>query len=649
MSARDSESAPLPQPAPRPMPFGEAAGAARKPITTAVGLAVMGVVYGDIGTSPIYALRQCFHGHVALPVTHANVLGVLSLMFWALIVIISLKYMTFVLRANNRGEGGIFALIALLHPWRDLDRRTRWLLIMLGLFGASLLYGDVMITPAISILSAIEGLEVATPAFGTYVVPITVAILVALFMLQRRGTAGVGVLFGPVIVAWFAALAVLGIGGIARHPEVLAAVNPSHGLAFFLRNGWIGFVTLASVFLVVTGGEALYADLGHFGRRPIQRLWFAFVLPSLLLNYFGQGALLIAEAARVQHPFYDLAPPWALYPLVGLATAATVIASQAAITGAFSLTSQSVQLGLFPPVRVLQTSRQIRGQVYVPAINWILMVAAIGLVLGFQSSSGLAAAYGVSVNSTMAITTVLAFNVALAYTNWGIGRSLLFLVGFLAVDLVFLGANLTKLAHGGWFPIAVGIAFFTILSSWRRGTELLFAALSKQTESLETLLGEITHSEPVRVPGTAVFLTRWLKEAPPTLRHHLRRNKALHEHVILLNVLHEEVPSVPADERIEIQAYDHGFYRVILHYGFMQGPNIPSELARCKEQGLDVDLDDATYYIGRQTLVPSEKLAGMASWRDRLFAFLARNATDATTYYRLPTERVVEMGFQVRI
>ena len=649
MSAHEPESAPTPHQGVRPIPFGEVAGAGREPLTTAVTLAVLGVVYGDIGTSPIYALRECFYGHVALPVTTPNVLGILSLMFWALIVIISLKYMTFVLRANNRGEGGIFALIALLHPWRDLDRRTRWLLIMLGLFGASLLYGDVMITPAISILSAIEGLRVATPAFSTYVVPITVAILVALFMLQRRGTAGVGVLFGPVIVAWFATIAACGIGGIARHPEVLAAVNPLHGVEFLSRNGWIGFATLASVFLVVTGGEALYADLGHFGRRPIRLTWFAFVLPSLLLNYFGQGALLLAEPSGVRHPFYDLAPSWGLYPLVGLATAATVIASQAAITGAFSLTSQAVQLGLFPPVRVLQTSRHVRGQVYVPVINWVLMVAAIGLVLGFQSSSGLAAAYGVSVNSTMAITTVLAFNVALAYTDWGLGRALLFLVGFLAVDLVFLGANLTKLAHGGWFPIAVGIAFFTLLSSWRRGTELLFAALAKQAEPLETLLGEIAHTKPTRVPGTAVFVTRWLKEAPPTLKHHLRRNKSLHEHVILLNVLSEEVPSVPADERIEIESYDEGFHRVILRYGFMQVPNVPSELARCKEQGLDVDLEDATYYIGRQTLVPSEKLAGMAAWRDRLFAFFARNASDATTFYQLPTERVVEMGSQVRI
>jgi len=647
----DPEAPPGPatQPTPRAVPFGPAAGAGREPMSAAIGLAVLGVVYGDIGTSPIYALRECFLSHGAIPVTGANVLGVLSLMFWALIVMISLKYMTFVLRANNRGEGGVFALIALLRPWRDMDRRSRWLLIMLGLFGASLLYGDVMITPAISILSAIEGLEVAAPALSHYVVPITVGILVALFVIQRRGTAGVGALFGPVIVLWFATLAVLGVAGIARHPVVLAAINPVYAVEFFIHNGWIGFVTLSSVFLVVTGGEALYADLGHFGRRPIRLMWFGFVLPALLLNYFGQGAQLLADPASVRHPFYDLAPSWGLYGLVALAAAATIIASQAAITGAFSLTSQAVQLRLFPPVRVLQTSSETRGQVYVPAINWILMVAAIGLVLGFESSSGLAAAYGVSVNSTMAITTVLAFNVALAYSNWGWLRSLLFLLVFLSVDLAFLGANLTKVEHGGWFPLAVGLAFFAIFSTWRRGTELLAAWLVKQADSLETLLGEIAHLQPTRVPGTAVFVTPWLKEAPPSLKHHLRRSKALHEQVILLNVLTEDVPKVPADERIEVEHFEHGFHRVILHYGFMQGPNIPSELARCKELGLDVDLEDTTYYIGYQSPLPGEKRRGMATWRDWLFAFMVRNATDATTRYQLPSERVVEMGFIVRI
>ncbi|MEJ2508500.1 MAG: KUP/HAK/KT family potassium transporter [Gammaproteobacteria bacterium] len=637
------------QPATRALPFGAAAGAGREPLTPAIGLAVLGVVFGDIGTSPIYALRECFHGFDAIATTPANVLGVLSLMFWALLIVISLKYVTFILQANNRGEGGIFALLALLRPWHDMDRRRRWLLIMLGLFGASLLYGDVMITPAISILSAVEGLAVATPALSHYVVPITVGILVALFVLQHRGTARVGALFGPIIVIWMLTLAVLGITGIVSDPGVLAAVNPMHGWSFLIHNGWAGFVTLASVFLVVTGGEALYADLGHFGRRPIRRMWFGFVLPSLLLNYFGQGALLLVRPEESLHPFYDLAPAWGLYPLVVIATAATIIASQAAITGAFSLTSQAVQLRLFPPVSVLQTSPETRGQIYVPAVNWLLMFATIGLVLGFRSSSGLAGAYGVSVNSTMAITTILAFNVALTYSSWGWARSLLFLVGFLAVDLAFLGANLTKVEHGGWFPIGVGILFFTLLSTWRRGTELLSAWLTGQADPLQTLLGEIAHNAPQRVPGTAVFITPWLKEAPPTLRHHLRRNRSLHKQVILLNVLIQDVPKVPADERIELEHYEQGFWRVILNYGFMQTPNIPSELARCHELGLDIDLEETTYYLGYQTVLPSDKRRGMAPWRDRVFAFMARNAANATTRYQIPAERVVEIGFQVRI
>ncbi len=648
MSQRPATPATTPQPAARAVPFGAAAGAGREPMSIALGLAVLGVVYGDIGTSPIYALHECFARPGAIPINSANVLGILSLMFWALVVMISLKYMAFILRANNRGEGGQFALLALLRPWQNLDKRGRWFLVMLGLFSGSLLYGDVMITPAISILSAIEGVKVATPAFSDYVVPLTIVILVFLFALQRRGTASVGALFGPVIVVWFVVLALLGIGGIWRDPSVFLAVNPLYGAKFLMHNGWTGFVTLGSVFLVVTGGEALYADLGHFGRRPIRVMWFAFVLPALLLNYFGQGAFLLANPQGLHHPFYDLAPGWGLYPLVALAAAATIIASQAAITGAFSLTSQAVQLRMFPPVRVLQTSYETRGRVYVPIINWILMLAAIGLVLGFRTSSGLAAAYGIAVNSTMAITTVLAFNVALTYSNWGRFRSLLFLLTFLSVDLAFLVANLTKLEHGGWFPIAVGIVFFTVLSTWRQGSAILARELALQADSLETLIGEITHNKPVRVPGTAIFISPWIREAPPSLRHHLRHNKVLHEQVIVLNVVTEDLPKVPADERLEIENFAQGFHRVILHYGFMQQPNVPSELARCKEQGLDIDLNDTTYYIGYQSLVLGEK-RGMARWRDYLFAFLTRNASDSTTYYHLPSDRVVELGYQVRI
>lgn len=629
-----------------PLPFG-AAGAG-PPLSLPLALAVLGVVYGDIGTSPIYALRACFHGAHALAVTTPNVLGVLSLIFWALLIIISLKYLTFVLRANNRGEGGIFALLALLRPWRNLDRPTRWMLIMLGLFGASLLYGDVMITPAISILSAVEGLKVATPALSHSVEPITILILVALFFLQRRGSAGVGTLFGPVIVVWFATLAILGLRAIIHHPQVLGAINPVYAATFLADNGWTGFVTLSAVFLAVTGGEALYADLGHFGRRPIQILWFTLVLPALLLNYFGQGAALLADPRHSYHPFYALAPGWMLYPLVLLATLATITASQAAITGAFSLTSQAIQLRLLPPMRVLQTS-ETRGQIYVPIINWLLMFAAIGLVLGFHSSSGLAAAYGISVNFTMTITTVLAFNISLEYSHWGWPRSLLFLVGFLSVDLAFLGANFTKIAHGGWFPIGVGLLFFTVISTWRRGSALLMEELVRRADPLPTLLGELVHQPPMRVPGTGVFITPWLEQAPPTLKHHLRRNKVLPEQLVLLNVVTQEVPKVPADERIEIECYAQGFCRVTLNYGFLQRPNVPSDLAACKDHGLAIDLDDATYYIGHQSVLPKEGPHAMARWREALFAFLARNATHATMLYHLPAERVVEMGFQVRL
>ncbi len=633
----------------RPVSLGPAAGAGREPLSPAVGLAVLGVVYGDIGTSPIYALRQSFHGIDALAPSPANVLGVLSLIFWSLVVIVSLKYMTFVLRANNRGEGGIFALIALIDPWRNLERRSRRLLILFGLFGASVLYGGIMITPPISILSAVEGLKVATPAFAPYVIPVTLVILIALFLLQSRGTARVGALFGPVIVVWFTVIGALGLYAIVREPQVLAAVYPGYAVRFFAENGWAGYITLAAVFLVVTGGEAMYADLGHFGHRPIRVLWFAFVLPALLLNYFGQGALLLADPAASHHPFFALAPSWAQYPLVLLATAATIIASQAAITGAFSLTSQAVHLRLLPPVRVLQTSHETRGQIYVPAVNWMLMIAAVALVLGFQSSSRLASAYGIAVNGTMAVTTVLAYHVARQHGGWGPWRALVFLVVFGLVDYAYLGANLVELLHGGWFPILVGVGVFTVLSTWRRGSELVGAWLKKQADPLPTLIGEIASTKPARVPGTAVFVTPWLEEAPPTLKHHLRRNRALHERVVLLNVLTEEVPKVPPDERIEIESFDQGFYRVILRYGFMQQPNVPSELARCREMGLDIDLQDVTYYIGYQSVLPADKAHGMAPWRDRLFAFMARNTTSAATLYQLPSERVVEMGFQVRI
>ncbi|HET7675569.1 MAG TPA: potassium transporter Kup [Gammaproteobacteria bacterium] len=615
----------------------------------ALSLAVLGVVYGDIGTSMLYSLRACFEGANPVPVNPVDVLGVLSLIFWTLILVISLKYMTFVLRADNRGEGGIFALIGLLRPWRGLERRgRRWLLIMSGLFGAALLYGGIMITPAISILSAVEGLEVAAPALASYVIPLTIIILLLLFVFQRHGTARVGAVFGPVMAVWFVTIAALGLNAILREPTVLVAVNPWYAIRFFRHAGWAAFLVLYAVFLVTTGGEALYADMGHFGRGPIRRAWFGFVLPAVLLNYFGQGALLLTDPGITQ-PFYHLVPQWGLYPLVVLTTAATVIASQATISGSFSLTRQAIQLGQMPRFRVVQTSPETRGQIYVPAVNWVLMIAAIGLVIAFQSSANLAAAYGIAVNGTMVVTTILAYNVARERGGWSQAAALAFLVGFLAIDLTFFGSNLTKLADGGWFPVAIGIVFFTLMSTWRRGGAMLQSQAGKNAEKLETFLGELAQSKLQRVPGTAVFLTGRLTETPPALRHHIERNRALHDQVILLTVLTADEPRVPADERIEVKFYPQGFYRVILHYGYMQGPNIPSELAACRARGIDIDLDEITYYIGRQSPLVGRKKGGMPTWRDHLFAFMVRNSMKATAYYQIPADQTVEMGLQVRI
>lgn len=615
----------------------------------ALALATLGVVYGDIGTSPIYALRQAFTGPTPVAVDTVNVLGILSLIVWTLVVVISLKYMTFILQANNRGEGGIFALIALLRPWRGLDQRRRRLLILFGLAGAALLYGGVIITPAISILSAVEGLEVATPLFAPYVVPATVVILVLLFAFQHKGTAHIGAVFGPVMLLWFLVIASLGAASIMHTPSVLKALSPAYAFTFALHDGRAGFIVLYAVFLVTTGGEALYADLGHFGRRPIRYLWFSFVLPALLLNYFGQGALLLRSPAATVQPFYHLAPQWFLYPMVALTTAATIIASQAAITGAFSLTSQAIQLGLMPRFRVTQTSEKMRGQIYVAAVNWVLMAATIGVVLMFRSSSGLAAAYGAAVSGTMIATTVLAFNVAREVGGWKRPAALAFLVGFLTVDLFFLGSNAMKIPNGGWFPILIGILFFTVMSTWRRGTEILENQAASNLEPLETLIDEIKEKPVARVPGTAVFLTGRVNDCPTTLRHHVLRNKALQEQVVVITVLAEDVARVIHDERIEIERYEQGFVRIILHYGYMQGVNVPAELAAAKALGLDVDLDDVTYYTGSQTLIPSHKEGGMAGWRDWLFTFMASNAMDPTDYYHIPSAQTVVLGQRVRI
>ena len=614
-----------------------------------LALAVLGVVYGDIGTSPIYALRECFAGKNPIPVTPDNVLGVLSLVFWTLLLVISLKYMVFVLRADNRGEGGIFALIALLRPDRDQERRRRRALILLGILGAAMLYGGAMITPAISVLSAVEGLQVAAPQLHAYVIPITVGILFALFAVQRHGTAAVGAIFGPLTLVWFATLALLGMRGILQAPEVLLAVNPWHAIRFFLDNGWTGYFILYAVFLVTTGGEALYADLGHFGRRPIRMVWFAFVLPALLINYFGQGALLIAEPPGSIHPFFHLAPSWGLYPLIVLATAATCIASQAVITGAFSLTRQAVHLGLLPGLKVEQTSAEARGQIYMPAVNWVLMAAAIGLVLAFRSSGNLAAAYGVAVNSAMAATTVLAFNVARERGGWGLPAALLFLFGFLLIDLGFLGSNLLKIPDGGWLPLLIGLGLFTLMATWRKGASLLAERIAETTSTLETFIGWVEAERVPRIPGTGVFFTGRLEQAPPALQQLVRHTGVLYERVIILTVVIEPQPKTDPDERIEIKDLGAGFHRVVLHYGFMQQPNVPSELATSKELGLEAELDKLHYIVGHVDLLAGRKLHGMARWRDQLFVLMASNTQDATTFYQIPAAQAMKVGLQVGI
>jgi len=614
-----------------------------------LSLTALGVVYGDIGTSPLYALRECFHGSHPLEPTPGNVLGILSLVFWALTLVISIKYLLFMMRADNRGEGGILALLALITPVRFLSPVQRRFLIPLGLFGAALLYGDGVITPAISVLSAVEGLKVATPALGGMVQPITILILVLLFLFQKRGTARVGAVFGPIMAIWFTTLALLGIGGILRAPEVFAALNPLHGFHFFTENGWLAFLILGSVFLVVTGGEALYADMGHFGPRPIRFAWFTFVLPALLLNYFGQGALILTHPGDVTEPFYHLAPGWALYPLVLLSTVATIIASQAIISGAFSLTRQAMQLGYCPRFRIIQTSSDEIGQVYIPTVNWWLMITTVALVFGFGSSAKLAGAYGVAVTSTMLITTILAFFLMVKRWNWKIISASALASLFLAVDLPFLGANLLKITKGGWFPLVAGLAVFSAMATWRKGRELINSKWQGEKEPFADFINRLADEPPLRVEGTAIFLTGLFDGTPRTINRHLAHTRVLHDQVVVLTVITEDVPRVPAAERVQVSKLQHGFSRVIVRYGFMQSPNIPVALRQCESSGLMVNLEQATYYLARETIISTPRESGMMRWQEKLFSFMYRNSLTATAFFNIPAEQVVELGQQVEI
>jgi KUP system potassium uptake protein len=613
-----------------------------------LSLAALGVVYGDIGTSVLYAVRESFHHAHGLHPTRGNVLGVLSLIFWALVLVISVKYAVFVLRADNRGEGGILALTALITPVGALKRNPRWVLVMMGLFGTALLYGDGMITPVISVLGAVEGLSVATPLFDPYIVPITIGILIGLFAMQSRGTATVGRIFGPVTLVWFVTIAALGVYNIVRDPTVFAAVNPWYGVRFFLQNGWSGFLVLGSVFLVVTGGEALYADMGHFGRRPIRLAWYCVVLPALLLNYFGQGALIITRPETVENPFFHMAPRWALYPVVVIATMAAVIASQALITGAFSLTMQAVQLGYIPRMQIEHTSARARGQIYIPQINWLLMILCIALVLGFRTASNVAAAYGVAVTTTMVITTLLLFRVERERWKWPLWASALFTALFLGIDLAFFGANIIKIPAGGWVPLVIGAVVFTLMSTWKTGRRILAERLSTGTLPIDLFLADVGARPPHRVPGTAVFMYGNPAGTPPALLHSLKHYKVLHERTVFLSVMTEEVPHLDDAERLEVTDLGAGFYRVAIHYGFMEEPDVPAALARVQMPGLDLSPGRTSYFLGRETLIPSEE-RGMMAWREQLFALMSRNARPATAFFALPPNRVVELGAQIRL
>ncbi|HZM96498.1 MAG TPA: potassium transporter Kup [Vicinamibacterales bacterium] len=612
-------------------------------------LTALGVVYGDIGTSPLYAIRECFFGSHSVGPTHENVLGVLSLVLYALLLVISVKYTSLVMRADNQGEGGILSLTALL-PSRTGTRNglNYSFLVALGIIGASLLCGEGMITPAVSIMSAIEGLQVATPLFSAWVVPISVAILVVLFLIQRHGTHRVGGLFGPVMVVWFITIAILGFRWIIRAPEVLQAFDPRHAVNFFVEHGWHGFAVLGAVVLVVTGAEALYADMGHFGRRPIRMAWFGLVLPALLINYFGQGALVLINGDAARQPFFMMAPSWALLPLVGLSTVAAIIASQALISGAFSLTRQAIQLGYAPRLDIQHTSSMAMGQVYVPQVNWFLAICTVLITIGFQSSSALAAAYGIAVTGTMVITTILLSVVAIKRWNWPKPAVIVGALIFLAVDFSLFGANLVKILQGGWLPLVIGALLFTLMTTWKTGRKLVAERLTARAFPLEDFMAAVASDPPTRVSGTAVFMTAQPRGTPPALAHNLRYNKILHEHVIVLMVRTAHTPYVPPSDQVEVQSLGYGVYSVRVQYGFMQDPDVPSALLMARELGVELDVEDLTYFLGRETIIVTQR-PGMAAWREKLFVVMARNAVRATAFFHLPPERVVELGVQVEM
>jgi KUP system potassium uptake protein len=618
---------------------------ASQPRLAPLCLTALGIVFGDIATSPLYAVRECFHGEYGIEVTGPNVLGVLSLMAWALIMIVTVKYLVFVLRADNEGEGGVLALTALLRP-RGKTPNVGSGLVPLGVFAACLLYGDGMITPAISVLSAVEGLRMVAPRLREFVVPVTILILAALFILQSRGTARVGRLFGPIILLWLCALGILGISAIVRRPDVLTALNPWHGMEFLLRNRIPGFLVLGAVFLVVTGAEALYADLGHFGKTPIRTTWVLVVLPSLLANYFGQGAFLLGHPEAGHHPFYALVPSWGVLPMVFLATMATIIASQAVITGSFSLTQQAIQLGYLPRMKITHTSVTQMGQIYVSPVNWLLMVCTIGLVVGFRSSSQLAAAYGVAVTSTMVVTTILFYAVARNRWGWGSSQAALVAGIFLVMDLPFLAANASKILHGAWFPLLIGAFFFVLMLTWKQGRRLLAKKLRNLVPTFSDFKKTLDAEPPHRVDGHAIFLSSSPDIVPAALIHNLRHNKILHSEIAFLIFETEDIPRVPNLEKVEIEKLGGGFYRVIARYGFMERPNVAKTLVLAKDKGLEFQAEEVSFFLGREKLSIG-KAPSLGRWRSHLFLFMARNAADPVAFFDIPPNQIIEIGVQL--
>ena len=626
---------------------GPAHGHPTGKVLAGLALGALGVVFGDIGTSPLYAVKETFSGPHAFPVTETNVMGVLSLIFWSLAFVIGVKYIGFVLRADNRGEGGILALLALVLQRQGEPRYVR-AVVILGLFGAALLYGDGVITPAISVLGAMEGLSVATPAFEPFVAWISAAILAVLFSVQSRGTGGIGKVFGPVIMVWFTMISLLGIRGILMAPEVLQAVNPIHALRFFLADGPRGLLVLGTVVLAITGGEALYADMGHFGRRPIRLAWFTMAMPALLINYFGQSALLLVRPEAALNPFYELAPGWALYGVIAVATAAAIVASQALISGVFSLTRQAVQLGYSPRVTIVHTSRSQVGQIYLPEVNKALAVGCIGLVLGFRNTTNLAGTYGVAVTGTMTITSILYAGVARYCWNWSVWRVALIVGPILLVDLAFAGANITKIPHGGWFPILVATLVFILMSTWKRGRHIVSTSLREGSLPLDLFIPDVARRKLPRVPGTAVFMTSDASGAPPVLLHHIKHNKVLHQRVLIMSFTTENVPHVPLAERLDVKELGEGFWMVVGRHGFMETPDMDEVREDLAAKGLALTPAETSYYLGRETLLPTghSKLAG---WRKRLFIVMSRNAQSAAAYFGLPPNRVVELGAQIQL